>query len=70
MGRVDAREFVKLQSKARVTCDVEYAAVEIHSGAILQGRLLQRQQATRTEEPQETGRLVQPELASASLAPA
>ncbi|OHC72227.1 MAG: hypothetical protein A3H93_00505 [Rhodocyclales bacterium RIFCSPLOWO2_02_FULL_63_24] len=41
-GRVDAKEFVRFQSKAQVNSDVEYAVAEIHSGAVIQGRLLQR----------------------------
>ena len=49
-GRVDASEFLKLQSKAHVNCDVDYSVAEIHSGAVIQGRLLQRQCTDRIEE--------------------
>lgn len=42
-GRVDASEFIRLQSKARIACDVVYALAEIHSGAVVCGQLLQRQ---------------------------
>lgn len=41
-GRIVAREFLRLQAKARVDCDVDYGAAEIHSGAVVQGRLTQR----------------------------
>ena len=49
-GRVDASEFLKLQSKAHVNCDIDYATAEIHSGAVIQGRPLQRQCTDRIEE--------------------
>lgn len=38
-GPVAASEYVELLPKARVTGDVTYKAVEIHSGAIVMGRL-------------------------------
>lgn len=41
-GRVDASEFIRLQSKARIACDVVYALAEIHPGAVVCGQLLQR----------------------------
>lgn len=44
-GRVDAAESVRLQSKARLICDMAYAVAEIHAGAVVQGRLLQRPRA-------------------------
>lgn len=40
-GRVDATEFIKVQSKAQVDCDLAYAVAEIHSGAVIHGRLAQ-----------------------------
>jgi len=39
-GPVGSNEFLELQPRARVTGDVEYNAVEMHLGAIVQGRLL------------------------------
>lgn len=39
-GPVRSGEFLELQPRARVTGDVEYSAVEMHLGAIVQGRLL------------------------------
>ena len=42
-GHIRARESIELLPKARVACDVEYAAAQIHLGAQLHGRLVQRQ---------------------------
>ncbi len=42
-GRVDASEFVRLQSKARIACDLVYSLAEIHPGAVVHGQLVQRQ---------------------------
>jgi cytoskeletal protein CcmA (bactofilin family) len=39
-GPILSREFLELQPQARVTGDVEYNAVEMHLGAIVQGRLV------------------------------
>lgn len=47
-GRVATGEFIRLQAKARLDCDVEYGIAEIHSGAVVQGRLLQRPRAARS----------------------
>ena len=48
-GQVYARNFLSLQSKAQVNCDVEYAEVEIHSGAVVQGLLSHRQLASQDD---------------------
>ncbi len=40
IGPVRSKEFLELQSKARVTGDVEYNALEMHLGAVVQGRLV------------------------------
>lgn len=48
-GPVTASEYVELMPKARVTGDVTYKAIEIHSGAIVMGRL-QHQSASRGEK--------------------
>jgi cytoskeletal protein CcmA (bactofilin family) len=40
IGPVHSGEFLELQPKARVTGDVEYNAIEIHLGAVVQGRLV------------------------------
>jgi cytoskeletal protein CcmA (bactofilin family) len=39
-GPVRSSEFLELQPRARVTGDVEYNAIEMHLGAIVQGRLV------------------------------
>ncbi len=39
-GPVYATELVELQAKAKVTGDVHYRALEIHHGAIIDGRLV------------------------------
>ena len=51
-GHVYATEFVELRSKAHVSCDVEYAAIEMHLGAVIQGRLLHRRHVAQMEESQ------------------
>ncbi len=38
-GPVTANEFLELQAKARVAGDVEYRSLEMHLGAVIQGRL-------------------------------
>ena len=40
IGPVHSSDFLELQTRARVTGDVEYSTIEIHLGAIVQGRLV------------------------------
>lgn len=40
VGPVRVAESLELQSKARVVGDVEYAVIEMHQGAVIEGRLL------------------------------
>jgi cytoskeletal protein CcmA (bactofilin family) len=40
IGPVHSSDFLELQPRARVTGDVEYSTIEIHLGAIVQGRLV------------------------------
>lgn len=40
IGPVRSGEFLELQPKARVTGDVEYSSIEMHLGAVVQGRLI------------------------------
>jgi cytoskeletal protein CcmA (bactofilin family) len=40
VGPVHASEFVELQPRSRVTGDVHYASLEMHLGAIVDGRLV------------------------------
>lgn len=39
-GPIHSSEFLELQPQARVVGDVEYNAIEMHLGAIVQGRLV------------------------------
>jgi len=56
-GPVRSSEFIELLQHARVTGDVEYRNVEMHLGAIVQGRLV--------HQGESTGRAVELKLASA-----
>lgn len=50
-GPVRSAEALELQPRARVTGDVEYNTIEIHLGAIVEGRLLHRgAESTKTVE--------------------
>lgn len=40
IGPVHSSDFVELQTRARVTGDVEYSTIEMHLGAVVQGRLV------------------------------
>ncbi|MEZ5614869.1 MAG: polymer-forming cytoskeletal protein [Rhodocyclaceae bacterium] len=40
IGPVHSSEFLELQPRARVTGDVQYNSLEMHLGAIVQGRLV------------------------------
>lgn len=40
IGPLHSSGFLELQSKARVTGDVEYNMIEMHLGAVVQGRLI------------------------------
>jgi cytoskeletal protein CcmA (bactofilin family) len=42
VGAVTVSESLEMQSKARIVGDVEYAVVEMHQGAVIEGRLLHR----------------------------
>jgi cytoskeletal protein CcmA (bactofilin family) len=39
VGPVHATEFLELQPKSRITGDVHYSALEMHLGAVVEGRL-------------------------------
>ncbi|MDP2878889.1 MAG: polymer-forming cytoskeletal protein [Sulfuricella sp.] len=51
LGPVQAHEYVELQSKSRVTGDVFYKTLEMHVGAIVEGKLVHREGAA--EQPVE-----------------
>lgn len=40
VGSVKAGQFIELQSKARVTGDVYYKSLEMHTGAVIEGKLV------------------------------
>ena len=44
VGPVYASEYVELQSKSRVTGDVYYKTLEMHVGAIVEGKLVHQEQ--------------------------
>lgn len=50
LGPVRASEFLELQPHARVTGDVEYNSIEMHLGAVVQGRLIHQGAQSRSVE--------------------
>jgi cytoskeletal protein CcmA (bactofilin family) len=40
VGPVVVTETLEMQPKARIVGDVEYASIEMHQGAVIDGRLL------------------------------
>lgn len=40
VGRVAAMDSLEMQSKAKIIGDVEYALIEMHQGAVIEGRLM------------------------------
>lgn len=50
IGPVRSSEFLELQPRARMTGDVEYNAIEMHLGAIVQGRLVHQGGAVKSVE--------------------
>lgn len=57
IGPVYSSEFLELQPRARVTGDVQYNSLEMHLGAIVQGRLVHQGG---------TGKMVELKLASSN----
>lgn len=45
VGPIHASEYVELQPKANVTGDIHYRTLEMHLGAVVQGRLVYEQEA-------------------------
>ncbi|MES2182346.1 MAG: polymer-forming cytoskeletal protein, partial [Pseudomonadota bacterium] len=39
-GSVTAIQFIELQAKARITGDVHYKSLEMHTGAVIEGKLV------------------------------
>jgi cytoskeletal protein CcmA (bactofilin family) len=50
IGPVFSSELLELQSHARVTGDVQYNTIEIHLGAVVQGRLVHQGAVAKTIE--------------------
>lgn len=50
IGSVHSSDFLELQTRARVTGDVEYSTIEIHLGAIVQGRLVHQGPSAKSVE--------------------
>ena len=42
VGPVTVNESLEMQSKARIVGDVDYALIEMHQGAVIEGRLVHR----------------------------
>jgi cytoskeletal protein CcmA (bactofilin family) len=40
IGPVKAAQFIELQSKARITGDLHYKSLEMHTGAVIEGKLV------------------------------
>ncbi len=50
VGPVTSSAFLELQEKARVTGDVQYNSIEMHLGAVVQGRLVHTGQVVKSVE--------------------
>jgi cytoskeletal protein CcmA (bactofilin family) len=50
LGPVTSSGFVELQAKARVTGDLAYNVIEMHLGAVVQGRLVHTGQLAKSVE--------------------
>lgn len=53
-GPIKAKQYVELQSKSRVTGDVYYKTLEIHVGAVIEGKLIyisENAPAEATDDP-------------------
>lgn len=50
IGPLHSSGFLELQPKARVTGDVEYNTIEMHLGAVVQGRLIHQGAPTKSVE--------------------
>jgi cytoskeletal protein CcmA (bactofilin family) len=49
IGPISSSDSLELQDKARVTGDVEYSTVEIHLGAVVDGRLVHHAPQSKVE---------------------
>lgn len=46
IGPVKAEQFIELQTKARITGDLYYKSLEMHTGAVIEGKLIYLNDAT------------------------
>jgi cytoskeletal protein CcmA (bactofilin family) len=42
VGQVTITEFLEMQPRAKIVGDVDYALIEMHQGAVIEGRLVHR----------------------------
>ena len=42
VGQVTVTEFLEMQSRAKIVGDVDYVLIEMHQGAVIEGRLVHR----------------------------
>jgi len=49
VGPVNATQFIELQTKARITGDLHYKSLEMHMGAVIDGKLVHTE-ANETDE--------------------
>ena len=54
VGPVVVTEALEMQSRARIIGDVEYAAIEMHQGAVIEGRLVNNLRKTGELKPSES----------------
>lgn len=50
LGPVSAAESLELQPRARIVGDVDYAVIEMHQGAVIEGRLVHRSPDSATDK--------------------
>ena len=50
IGLVKSNQFIELQAKAHVTGDVYYRSLEMHTGAVIEGKLVYLGEHTHDEE--------------------
>jgi cytoskeletal protein CcmA (bactofilin family) len=68
-GPITANDYLELQSKARILGDVSYKTLEMHVGAVIQGRLNHAEPGTASVVELSRGRGL-PQAAGAGLNPA
>jgi cytoskeletal protein CcmA (bactofilin family) len=54
VGRIEVLEAISIHARARIQCDIEYAAMEIDPGADVQGRMTHRRRSAENSGPANT----------------